>query len=38
MTSEAITILLDQMARADADPVSVRVPGELIVRSSARLG
>jgi DNA-binding LacI/PurR family transcriptional regulator len=38
MASEAITILLDQIARADAEPVSVRVPGELIVRSSARLG
>jgi DNA-binding LacI/PurR family transcriptional regulator len=38
MAMEAINILLDQIARADADPVSVRVPGELIVRSSARLG
>jgi DNA-binding LacI/PurR family transcriptional regulator len=38
MTSETIAILLDQMARANADPVSIRVPGELVVRSSARLG
>jgi DNA-binding LacI/PurR family transcriptional regulator len=38
MASEAITILLDQIARPRAEPVSVRVPGELIVRSSARLG
>ena len=38
MAMEAINILLVQIARADADPVSVRVPGELIVRSSARLG
>ncbi len=37
MASEAITILLDQISRDDAEPVSVRVPGELIVRSSARI-
>jgi DNA-binding LacI/PurR family transcriptional regulator len=37
MASEAITILLDQISRDDAEPVSVRVPGELIIRSSARI-
>lgn len=38
MTAEAISILLDQMDRPDAEPVSVRVPGQLIIRSSARIG
>ncbi len=38
MTSHAIAILFDRMAKPNADPVTVRVPGELIVRSSARLG
>jgi DNA-binding LacI/PurR family transcriptional regulator len=37
MTAETIAILLDQMNRPDAEPVSVRVPGKLIVRSSARI-
>jgi DNA-binding LacI/PurR family transcriptional regulator len=36
MVSETIAILLNQMDRP-AEPVSVRVPGQLIVRSSARL-
>jgi DNA-binding LacI/PurR family transcriptional regulator len=37
MTSEAIAILLDQIDHPDAQPVSRRVPGQLIVRSSARI-
>lgn len=37
MTAETIAILLDQMNRPGAAPVSVRVPGKLIVRSSARI-
>lgn len=37
MTAETIAILLDQMDRPDAEPVSVRVPGQLIIRSSARV-
>ncbi len=37
MAAETVAILLDQINRADAEPVSVRVPGELIVRSSARI-
>ncbi len=37
MTSEAVAILLAQMDRPGAAPVSIRVPGELIVRSSARI-
>ncbi|MCB1488354.1 MAG: LacI family DNA-binding transcriptional regulator [Bauldia sp.] len=38
MTAEAIAILIDQMDRPDAAPVSIRVPGELVIRSSARVG
>jgi DNA-binding LacI/PurR family transcriptional regulator len=37
MASEAIAILLDQMDRREAEPVSLRVPGELVIRSSARI-
>jgi DNA-binding LacI/PurR family transcriptional regulator len=37
MAAETIAILLDQMGRSGAEPVSVRVPGELIVRSTARI-
>jgi DNA-binding LacI/PurR family transcriptional regulator len=37
MTSETIALLLDQMHRPDAAPVAIRVPGQLIVRSSARI-
>jgi DNA-binding LacI/PurR family transcriptional regulator len=37
MASEAIAILLDQMDRREAAPVSLRVPGELVIRSSARI-
>jgi DNA-binding LacI/PurR family transcriptional regulator len=37
MTSQAIAILLDQMDRSGAEPVSVRVPGRLITRSTARI-
>jgi len=37
MVAETIAILLDQTDRPDAKPVSVRLPGQLIVRSTARI-
>jgi DNA-binding LacI/PurR family transcriptional regulator len=37
MVSETIAILLDQIDRPEATPVSLRLPGELIVRSTARI-
>lgn len=37
MVSETIAILLDQIDRADATPVSLRLPGKLVVRSTARI-
>lgn len=37
MASESISILLDQRDRRETEPVSLRIPGELIIRSSARL-
>ncbi len=37
MVSETIAILLDQMDSPEATPVSLRLPGELIVRSTARI-
>jgi DNA-binding LacI/PurR family transcriptional regulator len=38
MTAQTITILFDRMVKTKSDPVTVRVPGELIVRTSAKLG
>jgi DNA-binding LacI/PurR family transcriptional regulator len=37
MVAETIAILIDQMDSPDAKPVAVRLPGQLIVRSTARV-
>ncbi|MDF2621646.1 MAG: LacI family transcriptional regulator [Xanthobacteraceae bacterium] len=37
MVSQAFSLLSDDVANASAAPVAVRIPGELVVRGSARL-